>query len=465
MSDSEKTSLDPLPADVHAGSIAISIFALTSFFSAFALFLYLTYKVSIWLFSRTPSPGRRKRRPTGHVFANGPTKFGPAHDVAKLAGAEPTIDSASIATSEGAEKPRYPNQFIVLIVNLLIADLHQATAFSLSTAWVSRNAIVVGTGTCFVQGLFVSTGDLASSCFMSAVAIHTFYSVVYKRRPPHKTLYLCIVLIWTFVYLISLLPLAGTKNGASAGGFFVRAGAWCWINAAYGDIRLLTHYIFIFISIVLSWTLYTAIFISLRRQQKRGELSGSKNSGHHPAFLIYPIIYLICILPLAIGRVATMAGREPPLGYFCFAGALTACNGWLDVLLFTTTRRAIVFAHGDDIGNEDTGVDTFAFMHWTPNTFGNTVWVRGGHNEQPRKPPSGGWWKILGDPEFQARRESRLGKSLSQTSLTPVEHNSNSIQMKVVTTVVVEDDKDRSPHGISQSSSNSARSLHNEYYR
>ena len=131
-----------------------------------------------------------------------------------------------------------------------------------------------------------------------------------------------------------------------------------------------------------------------------------------------------------------MAGREPSLGYFCAAGALVASNGWLDVLLFTTTRRSIIFAHADELGIEDTGVGTFAFMK--PKTFGNTVWVRGGDGEESREQPTGGWWRILGDPETQGRRPSDSGKNASQVSLElPVERSG--IQMEVITTVIVED--------------------------
>ncbi|KAI3317987.1 hypothetical protein HD806DRAFT_352156 [Xylariaceae sp. AK1471] len=456
MAVGESGTLAPLPSVVHTGSFAIAVFAITSFVTALALFVYLTYKVISWQLGRGSDRSGGKTV-VGYQFASGTLQFGPAHDVAKIAGPDPAIDAISLTPTDRAARPRRPNQFLVLFVNLLLADLQQATAFALSTSWVVQDGIAVGTGVCFAQGLFVSVGDLASSCFMSAIAIHTFYSIVHGYRPPHRVLYFYILLIWIFVYLISLLPVAGTMNGASAGGFFVRAGAWCWVNQAYGDIRLLTHYIFIFIAIILSWVLYTAIFISLRRQQRRGDLAEAKNSGyHHPAFLIYPIIYLLCILPLAVGRVATMAGKDPPLGYFCFAGALVASNGWLDVLLFTSTRRSIVFAHGDDLGNEDTGINTFTFTHSTPKTFGNTIWVRGGRDEQHRNAPTGGWWRILGDPETQARKQSRLGKSLSQTSLTPIELNA--IQMEVVTTVVVEDD--RSPRRIPDySDSTSTRSI------
>ncbi|KAI1820503.1 hypothetical protein F4861DRAFT_522876 [Xylaria intraflava] len=433
-------TLRPLPSVVYSGSIAIATFGIISFVSGLLLFLYLIYKLISWQLGKGADESHDHRTP-GYRFASGPAQYGPAYDAAKIAGSAPPIYAESLAPSDMGGRTRYPNQFLVLIVNLLLADLHQATAFALSTDWAVQNSINVGTGTCFVQGLFVSIGDLASSCFMSAIAIHTFSSIVYKYRPPHKVLYTCVILIWAFVLLVSLLPIAGTRNGASAGGFFVRAGAWCWINESYGDIRLLTHYLFIFIAIILSWTLYIAIFVSLRRQQSRGQLAGAKSSGyHHPAFLLYPIIYLICILPLAAGRVATMAGNDPSLGYFCFAGALAASNGWLDVLLFSTTRHSIVFAHGDDLGNEDTGVDTFAFMNTTPNTFGNTTWVRGGLDEQHQKQPTGGWWRILGDPEPQATRQSREWNS-RRASVRPAE--GNAIQLEVVTSVVVEDDYSR----------------------
>ncbi|KAK5628654.1 hypothetical protein RRF57_004369 [Xylaria bambusicola] len=435
-------TLSPLPLVVRMGSIAISVFALASFISVSGLLLYLTYKLIAWRLGRwTPKSSRRKA--PGHMFASGSIKFGPSHDAAKLAGSEPTVDAQSLVPSETPNRPLYPNQFMVLFLNLLIADLHQATAFSLNVSWVIRDSIKAGTRTCFTQGLFVSIGDLASSLFMSAIAIHTFYSIVYKYRPPHKTLYYYILSIWAFVYLITLLPIAGTLNGASAGGYYVRAGGWCWVNKKYGDIRLLTHYIFIFISIFLSWILYTAIYLSLRRQYKRGSISTTKNKDYHnPVFLIYPVIYLICILPLAIGRVSTMAGKEPSLGYFCAAGALVASNGWLDVLLFTTTRRSIVFAHAEEFGSEDTGVNTFAFLK--PQTFGNTVWVRGGDDEESRTQPTGGWWRILGDPETHVRQASYGGKNASQASLAPPVERSG-IQMEVVTTVVVEDSEPRKP--------------------
>lgn len=37
-------------------------------------------------------------------------------------------------------------------------------------------------------------------------------------------------------------------------------------------------------------------------------LRGPKQSGHHPAFLIYPLVYFICCAPMALGPMILMAG-------------------------------------------------------------------------------------------------------------------------------------------------------------
>jgi hypothetical protein len=78
-------------------------------------------------------------------------------------------------------------------------------------------------------------------------------------------------------------------------------------------------------------------------------------------FLVYPLIYVCCTTPLAASRIAIMAGERVSLPVLCFAGAAISCNGWLDVLLYATTRRSIIF--GSDMGASSTGLATFAFMN------------------------------------------------------------------------------------------------------
>lgn len=89
--------------------------------------------------------------------------------------------------------------------------------------------------------------------------------------------------------------------------------------------------------------------------------------------IAYPFIYTVCTTPLAAGRIYALQGNHVGLAYFCVAGAMIASNGWLDVLLYASTRRDIVF--GETLVSENTGLETFAFYGKT-HRFGNTTTIQ-----------------------------------------------------------------------------------------
>ena len=100
-------SLSPLPSSVRAGLTAISFFGLLSFFSSLTLFIFLCHRLLRW---------RSKSR---HAY----------------------------------------NQFVILIMNLLLADIQQSVAFLLNVQWVAHDSVDVKSLTCTAQGWFVSTGN------------------------------------------------------------------------------------------------------------------------------------------------------------------------------------------------------------------------------------------------------------------------------------------------------------------
>lgn len=61
---------------------------------------------------------------------------------------------------------------------------------------------------------------------------------------------------------------------------------------------------------------------------------------------MYPAVYVILTLPIAVGRMVTMAGVEMPDLFFCIAGSFLTSCGWIDALLYALTRRVLV---GGDI--------------------------------------------------------------------------------------------------------------------
>ncbi|KAK1957377.1 integral membrane protein [Colletotrichum sublineola] len=473
--DPQSETLAPLPDVLHRGLTAVSFFGFLSFVTTTALFLVLTYRLATWYLS--PEPGWRQRS----VDEPNPNAV-----LAEEMGLPDTMYPNG--SKKKKTKRDAPNQFLMLIYNLLLADIQQSIAFVLNVSWLGRNAIVVESTTCWAQGWFVSTGDLASSVFITTIAVHTYLSVVRDYKLPTWAFWTMIGSVWFFIYALAMAGVMITNNGAGDGGLYVRAAAWCWINVRYESMRLYLHYLWMFISFFVTAAFYILIVNHIRRtdpslqlpsssnnttssasesrrgrrsrqthaQSQSGPLKSShegapkttpSNAGHHPAFLIYPMIYILCTAPLALGRVISMTGREVSLDYFCLAGAMIASNGWLDVLLFSTTRHVIMFNTSPDY--EETGLETFAFMR-TPShrRFGNMVWVQGAGStplNHPSEEATGGWLrkffrKSLWGGDVKCERPHRgAHRSISQESLRRRGGNMEGIQMETVTMIVVEE--------------------------
>ncbi|OLN97045.1 hypothetical protein CCHL11_02216 [Colletotrichum chlorophyti] len=472
--DPQSQTLRPLPDVLHRGLTAVSFFGFLSFVTTTSLLFVLTYRLVSWYLS---SGSERPQRMVDE-------EQNPDAVLAEEMGLPDTIYHAgSGKEKQGKAKKDAPNQFLMLIYNLLLADIQQSIAFFLNAAWLSKNGIIVESTTCWAQGWFVSTGDLASSAFITTIAVHTYLSVVREYKLPTWAFWTMIGSVWFFIYALAIVGVIITNNGANDGGLYVRAAAWCWVNVRYEAMRLYLHYLWMFASFFITAILYILIFNHIRRtdpslqlpsssnnttssdpkdsrgrkfshaptpslsgapQSSNGQQSTPSNAGHHPAFLIYPIIYILCTAPLALGRVITMAGRSVSLEYFCLAGAMIASNGWLDVLLFSTTRHVIIFNASPDY--EETGLETFAFMRTPANRrYGNMVWVQGAGSTPHGAPVdegTGGWLQKLfrrrrGLDVKRDRQRSGAHRSISQESLRR-RGGMEGIQMETVTTVVVE---------------------------
>ena len=124
-------TLDALPPVLRRGLVAVSFFGILSLVTTCTLFIFLTIRLSRWYWQ-----GR---------LVHG------------------------------------PNQFLILIYMLLFADIQQAMAFALTSVYLAKDKIEIGTNTCWANGWFISTGDLGSSIFIFSIALHTWFAVVKGR--------------------------------------------------------------------------------------------------------------------------------------------------------------------------------------------------------------------------------------------------------------------------------------------
>ncbi|ETS78512.1 hypothetical protein PFICI_10574 [Pestalotiopsis fici W106-1] len=445
----ESDTLYHLPNVHRTGLIAVGTAALISFISTTGLFLFLTYKLLADLVDRWSHPRQRQRGSIEQSIDLGDRHYS-MHE--SVVGHDSKSDTVPMTTS--SEK-RARNPFPLLIYNLLLAEMQTALGYTLNLEWVIRDGIYVGTSTCWAQGWLNNIGILSSSIFFVSISINTYLSVVQGWRPPQW-----FILTWiTFCWLLSVFLTSGgiiaTNNGRDAGGWYVRANTWCWVNSQYASARLWAEWAWILASIPITIILYTMVFWSLWRENRSSRHLPRRHlplhepnlpSGHHPAFLVYPFIYIACTSPLAIARLITVAGGSPSVTYYCIAGLTLGTNGFWNTILWSTT---MLFSTPEDMRN--TGLDQFSFIR-TPITrrYGNIVHINGPASRRTTNNASGldgvvgtsshgggWWWWNLGG---QTRWKGAHSRNTSQQSLhreirvTPPPPETG-IQLDVVTTV------------------------------
>ena len=192
-------------------------------------------------------------------------------------------------------------------------------------------------------------------------------------------MYATLISVWLLIILIMLLgPFVIAKP--HRGSFWGIKGPWCWIEDGYPVERHVLQYDYQFISAFASMILYTLVFLRLRgnivvngwrfsfqkrcpRQQtptlqpdyyalhqRRGSNSPllSDPSRVSPQVLkvarhmmLYPIAYAILLLPHATTRFMFFAHHPVSDVTMICTATLLMLNGFVDTVLFLTTRRVI----------------------------------------------------------------------------------------------------------------------------
>lgn len=75
--------------------------------------------------------------------------------------------------------PQY--QSIFLIFNLLLGDLLQSTGFGIDFLWLVQHKVLLN-ALCETQGTLIQIGDIASSSFVTTIAVHSFACLVMRKE-------------------------------------------------------------------------------------------------------------------------------------------------------------------------------------------------------------------------------------------------------------------------------------------
>ena len=99
----------------------------------------------------------------------------------------------------------YQNQFVILVLNLLIADVLQAAGFVFSIYWLADHQISSTSNACFAQAWFFQVGDTSNAFFILTIALHTWVTIVKGYQLPFKRFVFALVFIWSLALFFSVI--------------------------------------------------------------------------------------------------------------------------------------------------------------------------------------------------------------------------------------------------------------------
>ncbi|WDK16418.1 integral membrane protein [Colletotrichum graminicola] len=426
----QRGSLVPLPEYHRHGLVILTAFSFVSAAATSLLWLFITYKFLSYKrqkWDHTRRENKQKRDFSTNDLRDltlgldspcvGSTRFPRLTELDRLANSPECINEARSKRQEEQEEEREEEEvrspFPILVYNLLLADMMEAVAYALSIYWVANDGIIAPSPVCWAQGWLGSTSNLAASLFLTAISVSTFLTVGLGYKLAPWAVYATVIVLWVFDFGINGAGVIASvlHPGAPNESFYMRANVCN--GGGFGS-----------------------------RQSESPRLTG-----YHPAFLVYPFVYIGCSVPLVVGRVTSLLGIDLGIYYFAFAGSILAANGLFNSILWVST---ILFSAPQDVC--DTGLDRFAFIKTPIRDYGHTVVISGPSSTRvPLAQISPGnnkkdwwWWRHGGmrgwGRSYASTHDMRIVHAVEMHSKPPPRPVEGPvIQMEVVTTVTSEE--------------------------
>lgn len=172
--------------------------------------------------------------------------------------------------------PQYQSN--LLIFNLLLGDLLQSTGFGIDFLWLVQRKVLLN-ALCEVQGTLIQIGDIASSSFVTTIAVHSFACLVMRKQVGKAYFFAWVGFVWFLSVFTGIgMPTIFKAYWNKSEYYWTLAGSWCWIREDYTRERLFTHYFFIFIDQILCVVIYITMYIRLTKSfRARSNVLGSAN--------------------------------------------------------------------------------------------------------------------------------------------------------------------------------------------
>ncbi|KAF5325757.1 hypothetical protein D9611_000076 [Ephemerocybe angulata] len=198
--------------------------------------------------------------------------------------------------------------------------------------------------------------DVGAAVWTFVMAANTFTHLFLELDPKRYAMWIVLSGGWIFTGIIVGAGTAVANADKTRGPFYNVNGVGCWISPEY-EVQLVTlGYMIMLSSALLSTILYVMTFLRLRGNIvgngwklsfRRVGNSGDKYFSNNRTMLVakqmllFPLAYSILIFPLAITRFIAWSGKAVPFELTIFSVSIYMLSGFVNVFLFTTTRRIL----------------------------------------------------------------------------------------------------------------------------
>lgn len=241
------------------------------------------------------------------------------------------------------------NSMDLFIFSLLCADFVQAVGGLLSLRWIQSGIVKVG-AFCDAQGILKVFGETGVALSTLLIAVSTFVGVSTGRNIESVRITAVIVgVMWIF---IGILVVVGDTTNTS---FMSPAPYWCWVSRDYLAWRIVCEYLWLWVTLLVSFLLYTPLYLWMRGNLvfdesgwsfRRASSEPDRRSTRRKALvmLMYPIVYCVCVIPLSIVRWITFMDEanfgDSTMSSVATFTVITIFNlsGFFNVVLVFTTK-------------------------------------------------------------------------------------------------------------------------------
>lgn len=217
MWNDETGSISPVPTEGRTSQKVMAAFGLLSTITTALLWLHMAYRLLLW---KLEDAGWNRKAAESTPREDVDLSLGLPESAYRRAKSVPQDRARSRATSLGTNGGRSlsttrsntPNPLLILIHNLILADVFLSACYLENVVWLRENAVLVGSTYCHAQGLLVSFGCLSSSMFLASMSLYTYLTIIHGYKPQGRFILINIVLVWVSASILTWIPTLGSRG-------------------------------------------------------------------------------------------------------------------------------------------------------------------------------------------------------------------------------------------------------------